>query len=52
MECPQVVDGGDSLLIWSVNILNNQQQTPDKGWFSSIGVGYGLTAPHLKKVSL
>jgi hypothetical protein len=45
MERAQVVDGGDGLQTQRVaaNILNKQSQTSDKGWFSSLGLGVGLT---------
>jgi hypothetical protein len=48
MARPQVAVGGDGLQIWkvAVNILNNQLQTDDKGWSSSLGVG--LRTPHCK----
>jgi hypothetical protein len=39
----------DGLQLWRVaaNILNNQPETNDKGWFSSLGVGQ--TTPSRKK---
>jgi len=39
---PWVAVGGDSLQ-WSVavNILNKQSQTANRGWSSSLGVGWG-----------
>jgi hypothetical protein len=48
---PQVADGGDSLQIWTVaaNILNKQSPIADRGWFSSLGVGRGLTTSQHKK---
>ena len=38
---PSVYDGGDGHQICMVvaNILNKQQRTSDKGWFSSLSVG-------------
>jgi hypothetical protein len=52
MARPQVADGGEGLQIWRVasNILNKQSRTADKGWPSSLGLGGGLTTPHLKKI--
>jgi hypothetical protein len=42
MARPRVADGGDGLQIWRVaDILNKQSRTADKGWASSLGVGYG-----------
>jgi hypothetical protein len=43
MARPQVADGGDALQVWreTANILNKQSLTADKGWSSSLGVGYG-----------
>jgi hypothetical protein len=43
MACPQVADGGEGLQIWRVaaNTLNKQSRTADKGWPSSLGVGWG-----------
>jgi hypothetical protein len=43
MARPQVADGGGDLQIWrvAVNILNKQSRTADKGWPSSLGVGWG-----------
>jgi hypothetical protein len=45
MECPQVVDGRDSLQIWRVasNIFNQQSQTADMELSSSLGVGDGAS---------
>jgi hypothetical protein len=45
MARPQVADGGDGLLIWSIaaNILNKQSRTAEKGWFSRLGVGRGAS---------
>jgi hypothetical protein len=42
MARPKVVDGGEGLQIWRVatNILNKQSRTADKGWSSSLGVGW------------
>jgi hypothetical protein len=47
MSCPQVADGADGLQILRVaaNILNRQLQTVDRGWFSSLGVGWGANNP-------
>jgi hypothetical protein len=45
----RVADRGDGLQIWRVaaNIFNNQTRTADCGWYSSRGVGRGLTTlPH------
>jgi hypothetical protein len=41
MACPQVADE-DSLQIWRVSaiVLNKQLQETDKGWSSSLGVGW------------
>jgi hypothetical protein len=41
------LDGGDVLQIWRVaaNILNKQLWTADRGWPSSLWVGWGLTTP-------
>jgi hypothetical protein len=52
MMCPQVVNGGECLQIWkvSVNILNKQSRTADKGWTSSLSLDMGLTTPHLEKI--
>jgi hypothetical protein len=45
MACPQIVDGGVSLNMWgegvAANILNNQPQTANKVWSSSLWVGHG-----------
>jgi len=43
MQRPWVTNGGDGLQIWrvAVNILNKQSWTAIKGWFSSLGVGWG-----------
>jgi hypothetical protein len=40
---PQVAGGGDSLQVWRVaaNIFNQQSQTDNKGWSSSLGVRCG-----------
>jgi hypothetical protein len=40
----QVVVGGDGLRIWrlAMNMLNEQLQTADGGWPSSLGVGWGV----------
>jgi len=40
---PRDADGEDGLQIRRVgaNILNNQSQTADMGWYSSLGVGRG-----------
>lgn len=32
-----------------MNILNKQSQRDDKGWCSSLGLGMGVTAAHLKR---
>jgi hypothetical protein len=45
MARPQAADGGDGVQIWrvTVNILNNQSRTAEKGWSSSFWVlGIGL----------
>jgi hypothetical protein len=44
--------GGRGLQIWrvAVNLLNKQSWTADKGWFSSLGVGRGVTSD-LKQTS-
>jgi hypothetical protein len=34
----------------AAKILNKQSQTANKGWFSSLGLGVGLTKPHRKNV--
>jgi hypothetical protein len=31
------------------DIWNKQSLTADKGWFSSLGLGVGISTPHLKK---
>jgi hypothetical protein len=51
MVLPQVVDGGDALLVWMVaaDILNKQSQKADKGGPPAWGLGVGLTTPHHKK---
>jgi len=42
MARPQVADGGEGLQVWRVaaNLLNKQSRTADKGWFSSLGLGW------------
>jgi hypothetical protein len=42
-----VLDGEDSLQIWRVaaNVVNKQLWTVDKGWPSSLGVGWGAINP-------
>jgi hypothetical protein len=54
MPRPQVADGGDGLQIWrvTVNILNKQSRTSDRGWSSSLGFGRGLTIHHRKNSNL
>jgi hypothetical protein len=49
---PQVADEGDGLQIWRVtaNILNKQSRTDERRWSSSLGLGVGLTTPHLKNI--
>jgi hypothetical protein len=34
------------------NVLNKQPRTADKGGYSPLGVGEGLTSPHLKRSSM
>jgi len=43
MAQPQIADGRDGLRIWrvTVNILNKQSRTADKGWSSGLRVGRG-----------
>jgi len=43
MACPQVMEAGGSLNIWTVaaNIFNKQLQAGDKGWAFSLGIGQG-----------
>jgi hypothetical protein len=50
MARPQVADGRDTLQILRVaaNILNKESRTADKGWFSSLGFGVGLTTARRK----
>jgi hypothetical protein len=52
MARPQVMDRGNGLQIWRVaaNILNKQSQTADRRLPSSLGVVWGLTSPHHKKL--
>jgi hypothetical protein len=40
---PQVADGEDGPHIWRAvtNTLNDQAQTADMGWFSSLKIGQG-----------
>jgi hypothetical protein len=47
---PKFADGGDALQVWrvAVNILSKQLRMADKRWFSSMGLGMGLTTPHCK----
>jgi hypothetical protein len=42
------------LQIWKIatNILNKQSRTADKGWFSSLGFGEGMTSPRGKRINL
>jgi hypothetical protein len=53
MARPQVADGEDSRQLWRVagNILNKQSWRAYKGWFN-LGLGEGLTTPHLKENKL
>jgi hypothetical protein len=46
MVCPQVANGGDGLQIWkvTVNILNKQSRTANRGQSSSLGVGHGANS--------
>jgi hypothetical protein len=43
MAHPQVADGGDGLQIWRVaaNIMNKKSRKADKGWSSTLEVGWG-----------
>jgi hypothetical protein len=43
MVHPWVADGGDEFQIQRVttNILNKQSKTANKGWSSSLGIGWG-----------
>jgi len=52
MECPQATDGEDSHQIWkiTVNILNKQSQTTDKGWPRSVVVVWGDHRSSLQKL--
>jgi hypothetical protein len=45
MARPRVAVRGDGLQIWRVaaNILNKQSWTANSGWYSSLGLGGGLT---------
>jgi hypothetical protein len=54
MARPRVADGGGGLQIWRVaaNISVKQSRTAHKGWSSSLGLGVGLTTPHLKEIIL
>jgi hypothetical protein len=47
MARPQVADGGDGLQVWMVaaNKLNKLSRTADRGWPSSLGVGWGANPP-------
>jgi hypothetical protein len=47
-------DGGDSLQVWkvSVNVLNKQLRTADKGWSSNMGDGRVANNPSPYKISL
>jgi hypothetical protein len=47
MVHPQVTDGGDNFCIRRVaaNVLNKHLWTIDKGWFSRLRFGEGLTTP-------
>jgi hypothetical protein len=51
MARPQVADGGDAFHLWraAANIFNKQTRRADKGWFSSLELGVGLTTPHRKR---
>jgi hypothetical protein len=51
MARPQVAGGGEGVKIWraAANMLNKQSLTADKGWSSSLWVGWGLTTSHSKK---
>jgi len=44
------MDGGYGLLMWkvAVNLLNKQLWAADKGWFSILGFGEGVTTSHCK----
>jgi len=52
MECPQAMNGEDSHKIWkiTVNILNKQSRTADKGWPLSVVVGWGDHRSSLQKL--
>jgi len=52
MECPQAKDGEDSHQIWkiTVNILNKQSRTDDKGWPLSVVVGWRDHRSSLQKL--
>jgi hypothetical protein len=54
MAHPEVVDRGDGLQIWRLaeNMLNKQSQTEDRGWPSSLEVGWGLTTPYREALYL
>jgi hypothetical protein len=43
MARPRIADGGDGFNVWRVttNVLNNQSQTVDKRWSSSLDVEPG-----------
>jgi hypothetical protein len=53
MVHPQLADRGDGPQMWrvAVNILNKPSWTVDRGWSSSLGVGWGLTTPPHHKTS-
>jgi hypothetical protein len=50
MTSPGVAGGGDGLQIWRItaNILNKHSRKADKMRSSGLGLGEGLTSPHLK----
>jgi len=47
MALPRVADGGDGMQIWrvSLNELDKQLRTTDKGWSSNFGVEGGAKTP-------
>jgi hypothetical protein len=54
MARPQVADGEDGLQIWreAAKLLNKQLRTADRGWFSTLGIGLGVTTPTVKLLNL
>jgi hypothetical protein len=53
-EHSQAVDGVDGLHIWmsDANIKNKQSRKTDKGWSSSFGDKWELTAPYHKTTNV